>query len=39
MCLAAPARPPAQVSGDASIFTIPAVEAVITYKWNAFARQ
>lgn len=29
----------AQVSGDASIFTIPAVEAVITYKWNAFARR
>jgi hypothetical protein len=28
-----------QVSGDSSIFTIPAVEAVITYKWNAFARR
>ncbi|KAI8468859.1 MAG: hypothetical protein J3K34DRAFT_425772 [Monoraphidium minutum] len=28
-----------QVTGDPSIFTIPAVEAVITYKWNAFARR
>lgn len=28
-----------QVSGDSSIFTIPAVEAIITYKWNAFARK
>eukprot|EP00877_Chromochloris_zofingiensis_P000357 jgi/Chrzof1/10321/Cz04g37120.t1 len=28
-----------QVSGNSAIFTIPAVEAVITYKWNAFGRR
>ncbi|GBF94613.1 hypothetical protein Rsub_06728 [Raphidocelis subcapitata] len=28
-----------QITGDAAIFTIPVVEAVITYKWNAFARR
>ena len=30
---------PTQVNGDATIFTIPAVEGIITFKWNAFARQ
>lgn len=28
-----------QVTGDPSIFTVPAVEAIITYKWNVFARR
>lgn len=27
------------MNSDATIFTIPAVEAVITFKWNAFARR
>ena len=28
-----PTHPPLQATGDSSIFTVPAVEAVITYKW------
>jgi hypothetical protein len=36
---AAPCACCTQVSGDASIFAIPAVEAIITFKWNAFARR
>jgi hypothetical protein len=33
LCPPAALLAPPKVTGDASIFTIPAVEAVITYKW------